>query len=293
MSQFQYEIQYRKTTDHGNADALSRFPTKEIPGLEYDEAEVNLISNELLDNLPVTAKSICQASSKDKLLSKILRFCSNQWPSHLSKEDDEIRPFFNRRAELSIEQGVLMWGLRVVIPFKLRKKILDALHETHSGIVRMKSLARQHVWWPHIDEEVEAIAKSCPECCSTRPSPPSAPLHPWQFPERSWQRLHIDLAGPLHNKMWLVVTDAHSKWPEVFDMNANITSSNVIRKIREVIARFGIPEQIVSDNGPKFTSSELRLFVRAMGFVTQQVRLIIPDRTAKLSVSYTRSKSRC
>jgi len=81
------------------------------------------------------------------------------------------------------------------------------------GILRMKSLARQHVWWPGIDADIEGVSKSCSYCQQSSPDPRSAPRHPWQFPERPWQRIYMDLAGPVHNKMWLVIMDAHSKWP--------------------------------------------------------------------------------
>ena len=183
MSQFNYDIEYQKTNDHGNADALSRFPLHIEPGPENDLVEVQLIASERMDVPPVTAKSIRQVTMKDAVLSKIARFCQTGWPINLPMEDEVMRPFFLRREEISFEQGVFMWGLRVIIPTKLGKRILDSLHESHSGIVRMKNLARLHVWWPHIDEDIESIAKSCVDCCAS-PSPPSAPLHPWQFPER-------------------------------------------------------------------------------------------------------------
>lgn len=158
-----------------------------------------------------------------------------------------------------------MWGMRVVVPYNLQEKILKSLHETHAGIVRMKSLARQFVWWPDMNKRIKDMVKSCPSCCINRSDPPSAPLHPWQFPERSWQRLHIDLAGPIQNKMFLIIMDAHTKWPEVYDMQADTTSKKVIEKLRDCFVRFGIPEQLVSDNGRQFVSVEFRRFCRNNG----------------------------
>ncbi|CAL8087419.1 unnamed protein product [Orchesella dallaii] len=127
----------------------------------------------------------------------------------------------------------------------------------------MKSLARHHVYWPNIDAEIENIAKSCRICQQNAPNPQSAPLHPWQFPERPWQRLHMDLAGPLHGEMWLIIVDARTNWPEVFSMNNNTTSTAVIHKLAECFARFGIPEQIVTDNGRQSTSQEFKKFCDA------------------------------
>ena len=129
----------------------------------------------------------------------------------------------------------------------------------------MKSLARQFIWWPNINQEIEQVGKSCRKCCESRENPPNAPLHPWEFPERPWQRLHVDLAGPFLNKMWLIVMVAHSQWPEVFHLSQNSTSASVIVKIRECITRFGIPDQIVSDNGTQFTSQEFKTFCVSNG----------------------------
>lgn len=193
----------------------------------------------------------------------MLRFVQSGWPSVV--EDPVLKPYHSRRNELSIVQGLLMWGIRVIVPVAIRKQILSSLHECHMGIVKMKSMARQYVWWPNIDSDIEHLCKSCQVCCENRDSPASAPLHPWSYPERPWQRLHVDLAGPFMDKMWLVLTDAHSKWPEIFCLNQNSTSSSVINRIREVIVRFGIPEQIVSDNGRQFTSQEFQRFCKNNG----------------------------
>lgn len=91
-----------------------------------------------------------------------------------------------------------------------------------------------------------------------------APVHPWEWPSAPWQRIHIVFAGPLLNKNFLIMVDANSKWPEVFPMK-KITSFKTIEILRTVFARNGIPEQIVSDNGPQFTSHEFDEFIRKNG----------------------------
>ena len=64
--------------------------------------------------------------------------------------------------------------------------------------------------------------------------------------------------------MFLIVVDAHSKWPEVLVMNST-TAEKTVSELRTVFARWGLPEVLVSDNGPQFTSSVFRDFMRANG----------------------------
>ena len=88
----------------------------------------------------------------------------------------------------------------------------------------MKSLARSYFWWPCLDKDIEHTAKSCKSCQSSKHAPPSAPLQPWTWPAKPWQRIHIDYAGPFLGRSFLVVVDAHSKWPEVFEMSTTSTA---------------------------------------------------------------------
>ncbi|XP_065192451.1 uncharacterized protein K02A2.6-like [Sycon ciliatum] len=134
-------------------------------------------------------------------------------------------------------------------------------------MVRMKSLVRSFVWWPGIDADIETTGKVCAGCQAHQAAPPKSPLHPCEWPSKPRQCLHIDFAGPFQGHMWLIVVDAHSKWPEVLPMNST-TAPVTVRCLREVFAQHGLPDQIVSDNGPQFTSDEFRRFTEANG-ITQ------------------------
>ena len=106
--------------------------------------------------------------------------------------------------------------------------------------------------------------KSCQQCQVTRHSPPPAPLHPWEWPQRPWVRIHVDYAGPFLGKMFLVVIDSHSKWMEVETVSA-ATSAITIEKLRAMFAIHGLPEMLVSDNGSCFTSVEFQQFTTRNG----------------------------
>ena len=103
--------------------------------------------------------------------------------------------------------------------------------------------------------------RACSDCQSSQPM---APLHPWEWPQRPWSRLHLDYAGPFLGKMFLVLVDAHSKWLDVVPVSA-ATSTVTIEKLRAIFATHGLPERIVTDNGTVFTSEEFESFLLSNG----------------------------
>ena len=157
-----------------------------------------------------------------------------------------------------------MWGYRVIIPHRLREKLLDELHRDHPGVTRMKSVARGYMWWPGMDKAIEHIAKACQSCQSVKGNPPVVPLHPWAWPSRPWQRVHLDFAGPFQGAMFLVCVDAYSKWPEVRVMSKT-TVSKTLDVLRQWFASPGVPEQIITDNGPQFVAEEFDTFTKRNG----------------------------
>ena len=84
------------------------------------------------------------------------------------------------------------------------------------------------------------------------------------WPAKPWVRIHVDFAGPLYGKTYFIIVNAHSKWPEVFEMTST-TTSKTIDILRQVFAAYGLPDQLVSDNGPQFSSEEFQLFLKCNG----------------------------
>ena len=261
LSAYSYDISYRPTKEHANADCLSRLPLdiKEGKGSTYFDSVFNIGQ---VESLPLTSKELSTATKVDPTLSKVARFIQTGWPSIIPAN---LKPYFNRKLELTLEKNCLLWGIRVVIPEKYRDKVLHQLHTDHPGIGRMKSIARSHVWWPGLDADIEHLAKSCESCLSVKSNtPPKSPLNPWLWPTTPWTRIHIDFAGPIYGKNYLVIVDAHSKWPEVFEMTST-TTSKTIDVLRHLFSSYGLPNQLVSDNGPQFTSDEFQVFLKSNG----------------------------
>ena len=204
-------------------------------------------------------------TARDPVLSQVLQFVLQGWPSEV--EEQALKPYFIRREQLSVHSGCLLWGARVIVPPQGREEVLNILHDTHLGIVKMKSLARSYVWWPKMDTNLEEKVKSCATCQSHQKTPPCSPLHPWEWPGRPWSRVHVDYAGPFMGKMFLLIIDAHSKWMDIHCVNS-ATSSVTIDKMRSTFASHGLPEIVVSDNGSNFVSSECKSFLQKMASST-------------------------
>ena len=261
LAGYEYTIEWRATGQHSNADGLSRLPLIKAPRDTTIPAELVLLM-EQLEEAPVTARQIATLTRRDPVLALVYRYIQEGWPNTAGKE--EVKPYWNRRLELSTLNGCILWGNRVVIPPPARETLLTELHSGHPGSTRMKAVARGLLWWPLIDTAIEGAVNTCPSCQQVKPLPPVAPLRPWAWPSRAWSRLHVDFAGPMGGRMFLVVIDAYSKWLEVFPMSTT-TSSATISQLRTLFARFGLPETLVSDNGPQLASTEFAEFCRGNG----------------------------
>ncbi|GFT70170.1 uncharacterized protein K02A2.6 [Trichonephila clavipes] len=182
---FEFDIIFRKTIEHGNADFLSRLP-KTSEELEVKD-DITIFQMSQIEALPVTSKELRQETSKDIELGPLLRAL---------REGKDLQ---GREAQYTIEDGCIMYGQRVCIPRKFRKNVLEELHAGHLGIVKMKAIARSFVYWKNIDNDIEDAAKNCVDCARYKADPPKSKVHYWEYPSMPWERIHVDFAGPILN----------------------------------------------------------------------------------------------
>ena len=258
LSAYQYDVEYKRSKEHSNADGLSRLPLGEDTE-EEDTAQLFHVS--FVDALPITAEEIAVETSKDKQLSRVYCYVMEGWPG--KELPDALKPFYNKREELSTDQGCLLWGMRVIIPTSLQRRVLNELHFTHPGIIKMKLLARSYVWWPKLDSNIEDLVRSCSDCAALHSLPPKAPLHSWPWANHPMQRLHIDYAE-IEGLQVLVIIDVHSKWIEAVPMHS-ATADTTINALHKFFSSFGLPEEIVSDNGTQFTAHQFQTFCERNG----------------------------
>ncbi|KAF0308745.1 uncharacterized protein FJT64_020061 [Amphibalanus amphitrite] len=193
------------------------------------------------------------------------------WPDAARQCTPETRDYFAVRHELQVRQdGVVLRGPdRAVVPAALRSKYLQLAHRAHDGVVRTKQLLRDLAWWPGMSKDAAALVADCPSCHAkdavlTQQARP-APLQPVELPDRPWSKLGLDIMGPIPGappsaKYAITMTDYHSKWPEVA-LTSSIETDDVIQFLSQAWSREGLCDELVTDNGPQFTSDRFRQYL--------------------------------
>ena len=249
LSAYNYRLEFVKSNDNC-ADALSRLPINEKSDSMDLESDSVLSINQI--PFPITSKDIARKTKSNKILSVVYDCILKGLEFPKGPEFDKFRKV---KDQLNIDQSCILYGNRVVIPPDYEKDVLNSLHESHLGITRTKALERYYVWYPGIDKDIEELINNCFQCQQLRNETPKHDSHSWEYPNKPWDRIHIDFLGPFNGMMYFVVVDAYSKWPEVFKMNST-TTSDTIARLNQLSARYGLPNKLASDNGPQFISYE-------------------------------------
>ena len=95
-------------------------------------------------------------------------YCEHGWPPIMT-ENPAMREFYQVRDELSVEQGLLLLGSRIVIPSLLLTEILERIHMWHLGIHKCRETARRNVWWPCMSSQIADMIRACRKCQRNRP----------------------------------------------------------------------------------------------------------------------------
>ena len=156
LTGYTYDIKYRKTEQHGNADALSRLPLPTTVEKPLQDA-VAIFQLSQIERLPVQVSQIRKETQRDPILSRVLQYILQGWPQVV---EDAFNAYFIKQHELTVEQGYILWGIRTVIPPSLRQLVISELHSGHIGVVKMKALAQSYFWWPGLDKDIESSVKS-------------------------------------------------------------------------------------------------------------------------------------
>ena len=260
LSIFDYVLKHRPGKDIGHADGLSRLPIIGKPsGADERESKFFAIKS-IAKGSPMSLNlDLIRSETKiDPELSKVRELLIKGWPN--SRVAPELKRYFSKYRELSVEFDCVIYENRTIIPRSLQKAALKILHANHAGIVKMKQIAREYIYWEGINKDIENYVKSCEPCQALRKDKPNKEFGKWREATHPLERVHIDFFH-FKGQTYLIFIDAYSRWLEIKVMNRT-TASKVIRELDSIFCTFGYAETIVSDNGPPFDSHEFNNYAK-------------------------------
>lgn len=258
---YDYEVLFTPGKEIVAADYLSRAPMQRNSAQTSDlsekvEAHVCTVVQQcgISDN---TLADLLKSQQNDEECRKIKEYIKNGWENK-KKAEANIKPYFQYQDNLSINNGLIMFGPRVLVPRERRKEALEALHLGHQGIVKCRERAKFSLWWPGISSDIKQKVEQCRKCAEFRPDRPE-PLLSSKFPSRPWEIIAMDLFK-LKDSWYFLVADYYSRYPELYKIR-NMTTNVIIRCLLDCFARHGIPSVVRSDNGPQFDPVKTHEFV--------------------------------
>ena len=267
MMRFKFTIGHVPGKNLIIADALSRAPGS-IPSMT-DKAlqqETTAYVNSVMESLPASEErlqEIKQHQKADEVCQQIIGFCQSGWPEKKSLPQ-QLKPYLPISAELTVENDLLLRGGRIVIPPPLRSTLLEKIHSGHQGITKSRKMARQSIWWPGISKQLEELVHNCHDCLKAQKQRPQ-PLNPTPLPTLPWQKVASDLFE-WKGATYLLVVDYFSRYIEIARLHRT-TTADVVTHLKSIFARHGIPESLISDNGPQYSSREFQDFAKDYEFL--------------------------
>ena len=268
---YNYEITYIKGDSNIMADYLSRSAT------ETNHDEVPLQEESIINSLQKNNElSNIEYGEEMKELGRVI--LNDSWSE---EEIKRFKAFYKVRDRITEKDGFLFLDQALYIPDRSqRKEIIAKAHEHHQGINRTTRRVTELYWWPGYTNDIRKAIQGCNRCEGSDRTKKTftPPMHPTPLVEGPWQKVAVDLKGPLNIgpfKYYLVMVNYYSKWPEIIGLNS-ITTSNIIKYMKEIFARFGYPNNIVADNGRQLTAKEILAFYKENEIQPRFVSLYSP-----------------
>ena len=199
----------------------------------------------------------------DPALQQLKQTILQGWPKDKSQLPPLVTPYFSIHDELAVTDGLIFRGERLVVPKEMRSQIERDIHAGHQGVDTCLRRAREHVFWPGMSKERKEWIQACEACRNFEQTPCKEPLTSHDIPERACEKIGCDLLS-CRGKDYVITVCYKSNFWEL-DRLYDTKSTTVIKKLKAHLARYGIPRQLVSDNGPQFVSSEFSTFTKSWG----------------------------
>ncbi|XP_063903271.1 uncharacterized protein K02A2.6-like [Zophobas morio] len=250
------------------ADALSRATytdnTQKDEIEEEIDAHVFLIQTQI-NATPEKINQIKEAIQNDPEMLELKHAITEGFPKNLKRASHTIKQYAKYKHELTVIDDLIYKGQSLVIPYKMRKDMIERIHYSHLGVNKCLKLAKDSVFWPTMTNEITQRVLSCHTCLHFSKSQSNEPLKSHEIPILPWNKVGSDIFEYNGNK-YLLLIDYYSKYIEIENLSQNMTSNNIINKMKSVFSRHGIPVTLVTDGGTQYTSKEFDHFCKEWEF---------------------------
>jgi len=269
LMEFVFSTHWKQGKEHAAPDALSRSPVRQpepSDSVDDDIPEIRSIAVAALqgDTMNIRLEKLETATNADPELQLLAETIRTGFPDHRQDIPEAVRQYWPMQSSLTVDGNLILCGSRLVIPGSMRKATLQQLHDSHQGIHRTKARARQIVYWPGIDNDIERVVKSCADCQLHLPSHGKEPYMARPAPSRPFEQIHADLFS-FAGQQFLVVVDGYSSWPWVFCFNRDAPTKKLIQALCDVFIASGAADVLYTDNGPQFTAQAFQDFLQRWG----------------------------
>jgi len=245
------------------ADTLSRAYLPTTEGRQDEFEHVNATQHVAITDSRL--EEIQAATEADQSLTALKQVILQGWPEESTYLSPMVKPYFAVKDELAIHDGIVFRGERVVVPVSQRRTLKEKLHSSHLGIDGCLRRARESLFWPNMAQEVKDYISTCDVCRKYEMANMKETLISHEVPDRPWSKIGTDLFT-LHGRDYLVTVDYFSNFWEL-DYMPTTEAKAVINKLKNHFARYGLPDTIVSDNGPQFACSEFGAFCKSWDII--------------------------
>lgn len=250
---FDIELEYAPGKTIQLADYLSRYMKLSDESVEDKTITDAILSINVSDERKLEMQ---KETENDDVLKQIKEYCKVGWPTDKRNCPENLRYWFKIRNDITVEDSLLFFNERVIIPIKMRNMILNKLHEPHFGITKTIQRARDSVYWPNINNDIENVVTRCKICQEHAPKNRKEPLIPHEIPNFPFEKVACDILY-YRGTDYLVVTDFYSKWIELTKLKEK-TATATNNELIKIFAQFGYPHIVIADNMPfgSFQSKE-------------------------------------
>ena len=214
LAQYALDITYLKSKKNVIVDALSRISPKREEELNLQDIDVIPV-HYITSTVPADLDKLQDyriATQNDRVLSVLIHEVYHGWPQVGTDCHPQLLDYWNFRDEISLEDGLLFKGHRVMMPESLRGETLKQVHEGHYSVKKSLLRAREAVFWPRITQNITNEVQSCKTCQVYSKSQPREILQQHEIPTQTWIKIAADLFE-LQSTHHLLVADYYSRFP--------------------------------------------------------------------------------